>query len=365
MIGNDRTAVEVQCSELLLEWGMRLEHIGYAEDARPRFERAAELARAAMERTTTDADEGNTKAGLAQACMALSLAKTGESAAAAKVAAELVVATRRSGQLHEARWGHMAYGLALRDLGDLAGARRELLAGRELAQAATSHAVPLLFEFELASLAAAQHGGAASDALSALRRFARAMWQSRLERITMLRQARARAELEAARARADEAALRDPLTGLGNRRRFEQQMSVLGQPSDIHPPVTLALVDADGFKAVNDGHSHAVGDTVLRHIAEILRANCRENDVAVRFGGDEFAIFFTADMATASQIAERVREAVAERDWSDVGDGISVTLSIGLAQFLPGMSPRELFDVADHQLYAAKHGGRNRLAAAA
>jgi diguanylate cyclase (GGDEF)-like protein len=295
----------------------------------------------------------------------LALAKIGEPARAAEIAVDLVVAARQSEQFHEARLAHLAYGVALRDLGDLPAARRELLAGRELASMSNSRAMPLLFDYELASLAASQHGAAAADILVALRNHAGRLWHTRLERITMLRQARARAELEAERARADEAACRDPLTGLGNRRRFEQQMSALGLPSDIHPPVTLALVDADSFKAVNDDHSHAVGDAVLRQIAEILRLNCREDDVAVRFGGDEFAVFFTADLDTASQIAERVRRAVAERDWTDVAEGISVTLSIGLAEFRPGMSPRELFDVADHQLYAAKHGGRNRLAAAA
>jgi diguanylate cyclase len=125
----------------------------------------------------------------------------------------------------------------------------------------------------------------------------------------------------------------------------------------------LMLVDVDKFKGINDRYSHGVGDRVLREVAAVLRAHCRQDDVAIRFGGDEFALFLRCDLATAARVGERIRQVIAGRDWSDLGLGLRVTLSIGVAALADGMDGRDLFDYADRQLYAAKRRGRDQLAA--
>jgi diguanylate cyclase (GGDEF)-like protein len=126
--------------------------------------------------------------------------------------------------------------------------------------------------------------------------------------------------------------------------------------------VALVLVDIDDFKAVNDAHSHLVGDAVIRGIAEVLRANTRPVDVAMRLGGDEFALFLPALHAQAVEVAERIRGQVAERDWTAVAPGLRVTVSTGVADHVPGQDGIALFAAADEKLYDAKRGGRNRVA---
>src|SRR5206468_925015 len=91
-----------------------------------------------------------------------------------------------------------------------------------------------------------------------------------------------RAQGDLAAARADEAAVQDPLTELGNRRSFDRQMAALDRPGDRTGPLVLLLIDVDRFKAINDTYSHGVGDRVLREVAAVLRAHCRPGDVPVR-----------------------------------------------------------------------------------
>jgi diguanylate cyclase (GGDEF)-like protein len=87
--------------------------------------------------------------------------------------------------------------------------------------------------------------------------------------------------------------------------------------------------------------------------------------VAVRLGGDEFALFLRCDLATAARIGTRIRDMIGARDWNDLAPGLRVTLSIGVAVRADGMSGRDLYDLADRHLYAAKRSGRDRVAAAA
>jgi diguanylate cyclase len=179
------------------------------------------------------------------------------------------------------------------------------------------------------------------------------LWRLRLDRRTMLRQARRRVELEEARARADRVATSDALTGLGNRRTFDLRIGGLRD--------NLLLVDVDRFKAINDAFSHVVGDRVLSEIATVLRAQARPGDVAIRLGGDEFAMFLSGDVLGAAALAERIRHVVLGRDWATIAPGLSVTVSMGLAAPAEGLSGRDLYDRADRRLYEAKHAGRNRL----
>ncbi|MGC9669548.1 diguanylate cyclase [Planosporangium sp. 12N6] len=358
----DVEAAELQRAEFLVEWALRLDHLGRTDEANARYQFSVRLIRPWVERYARFGP--SVDAPLANAVLAIALAKLGEVDEAVALAEPMIVPLREKGQFHEARLAHLAYGIALRARGDHDGARRELVAAEELAAHAGQETQRMIMQHELALLAVVEHPGAARPVLTALRAQATHLWHLRLERIAMLRQARRRVELEAERTRADEAALQDPLTGLGNRRRFDQQMALLSRDGDRRSgPVVLLLVDLDKFKDINDTYSHGVGDRVLVEIARTIQAHCRRVDVPVRFGGDEFAVFVHGDLATAARIGERVRRSVATYPWHEIASGMRVTVSVGAASLHDGMGARQLFDAADRQLYVAKHRGRDQLAA--
>ena len=160
-------------------------------------------------------------------------------------------------------------------------------------------------------------------------------------------------------------ALEDPLTGLGNRRSAERLLAELDLDGG---PVSLAVVDVDGVKSVNDEHSHVTGDAVLRRVAELLRQSSRTQDEVFRWAGDEFLVLLP-DTAEAQAVValERLRAAVAGHDWAVLGLATPITVSIGVATADRGPGARtwrELFDRADLQLFSAKRGGRDRVRAA-
>jgi diguanylate cyclase (GGDEF)-like protein len=177
---------------------------------------------------------------------------------------------------------------------------------------------------------------------------------------------RSRLEAQAERSRAAEFqadAQRDELTGLGNRRHLDQRLpDLLQAAADQGLPLTVALIDLDHFKQINDRFGHAVGDKVLVEVAQQLRENTRGSDVLARIGGEEFLIVF-ADMPPdqALEVCERLRARVAEHDWSVHADGLAATLSVGVAH-APPYELATLFDQADRAMYRAKQGGRNRVA---
>nr|WP_246312224.1 GGDEF domain-containing protein [Aquabacterium terrae] len=169
-----------------------------------------------------------------------------------------------------------------------------------------------------------------------------------------------RAQLNAQTEALSHAARTDPLTGLGNRRVLEEVATVLGAPSGV--PFSVALIDVDHFKHINDRFSHGVGDRVLRAIADVLRENCRPTDVATRYGGEEFVVVLPG-MArdVAERVCERLRGRIEDFDWASIGEGIRATVSIGLSG---DVCPADLTAVlarADGCLYAAKNAGRNRV----
>lgn len=343
-----REAVLLQKAELLLEWGLRLEQIGRREEAAGLFARSVA--------TLDDWDELDASGPIGAALLAVGAAKTGRPELALDVIGKWLWPMREAGQKHEARLLHLAYGLVLRDRGDLPGAHREFLAADQLADLPIQH---LLFRYELAQVAALESPGLATQTMfRALTNQLDLLWRLRLDRRTMLRQAVRRGELEAAEARADRAAASDALTGLGNRRAFDRLMG------ELRGGGALLLIDVDHFKGINDTFSHGVGDRVLGEIAQVLRDHCRQDEVAVRFGGDEFAMLLKTPPAEAARVAERIREVVVGHDWNAMAPGLRVTLSMGLATFTDGTSGHELFDVADRHLYTAKRNGRNQLAAA-
>ena len=157
--------------------------------------------------------------------------------------------------------------------------------------------------------------------------------------------------------------VRDGLTGLFNRRHFEDSLTLeLQRARTFGQPLCLALLDVDHFKRINDGFSHVVGDAVLRSIAEVLQKELRASDVAARYGGEEFVLILPHTGLDGARIAaEKVRVAIATSQWGHLTPGREVTASLGLAEWRPGETSTELVQRADQALYAAKTSGRNRV----
>jgi diguanylate cyclase (GGDEF)-like protein len=184
------------------------------------------------------------------------------------------------------------------------------------------------------------------------------------------RQMAERAESEARRqgelAQAySEAAITDALTGLHNRRHLESRVpAVLIAARDAGRPMSLAMLDLDHFKSVNDRFGHSVGDQVLVRLARILRERMRAEDHLVRMGGEEILVILSgASPALAMEICERLREAVSVHPWNELHPDLQVSVSMGLA-CSPEYDLNTLIERADAALYQAKHAGRNRVCAA-
>lgn len=172
--------------------------------------------------------------------------------------------------------------------------------------------------------------------------------------------------------RLKQAGLTDALTGVHNRRYFEHRCKVeIAQARRHRQPLACMFLDIDRFKQINDAHGHQTGDLVLRTVGEVIRDQLRAGDTIARYGGEEFVVLLPATPGRfAREIAERIRSSIAARRLLDGGDGaIGLTISIGLAMLgLESAAGQdnvvlalELVERADKALYAAKHGGRNRV----
>lgn len=162
-----------------------------------------------------------------------------------------------------------------------------------------------------------------------------------------------------------EAAERDPLTGLINRRAFSPLLDLEHDRSRrTARPYTVAILDLDHFKRVNDKYGHAAGDQILQVFASLISSSCRTADTVARMGGEEFAIVLPDCRAgEAAIVLDRIRMATSERVVETAGGPVTVTVSIGLAESLPSdESPAGVLCRADDALYEAKAGGRNRVA---
>ena len=163
--------------------------------------------------------------------------------------------------------------------------------------------------------------------------------------------------------------LTDPLTGVNNRRFFDQRLLEEVARAQRHAmPLACLLLDIDRFKNINDTYGHQVGDQVLIEAASLMRAQLRGSDLLARYGGEEFMALLThTDCGAALEIAERIRTALAAHEFLIPGQGnLRVTLSIGVALLeAPCTDIQEeamrLVACADQALYAAKHSGRNRV----
>jgi len=161
----------------------------------------------------------------------------------------------------------------------------------------------------------------------------------------------------------------DTLTGVNNRRFFEQRMDEeIIRSLRTGDSLSCLFIDIDFFKKVNDNFGHQVGDMALRHVAETLRSQLRSNDILARYGGEEFvAILPTASETKGVEVAERMRQSVASAYLEIANEeSIDLTVSIGVSTFVveePGVSKpldrAKLIEVADKALYQAKESGRN------
>lgn len=148
----------------------------------------------------------------------------------------------------------------------------------------------------------------------------------------------------------------DALTGLANLRGFDQCLTEWSAAAaDNGRPLCVALIDIDRFKQINDTYTHPIGDKVLGAIAAQMRAHVRESDLPARWGGDEFAILFRdTDTAAAEQVVQRLERAVREHDWSPLGKGLKVSVSIGVVEAQPGDTKQTLITRSDQAMYARK-----------
>jgi two-component system, cell cycle response regulator len=162
-------------------------------------------------------------------------------------------------------------------------------------------------------------------------------------------------------------AVRDPLTGLHNRRFFDARLAkAVAQARSGRKRLSIVVVDIDHFKRINDGCGHAAGDEVLRQFAGRLQDSLRGSDLACRIGGEEFVVLMPdTDGEDAMRVAERIREEVAAAPFAIPGASVAVTVSAGLAELTTGDDGSSLVARADRSLYEAKRAGRNRVLAAA
>lgn len=174
------------------------------------------------------------------------------------------------------------------------------------------------------------------------------------------------AELEGALETISQLATTDSLTGLPNRRLFDERLEeTLARARRFDEPLCLIMLDVDKFKAINDTLGHGAGDVVLSDLGRIIGSRTRSSDVSARLGGDEFAFILPkTERSEAAALAEDLLERVHTHDFRYQDQAIPVTLSIGVAHFFfPPALSHVLYKAADDALYEAKRGGRNRVAA--
>jgi len=159
-------------------------------------------------------------------------------------------------------------------------------------------------------------------------------------------------------------ATHDPLTGLVNRRRFEEKaIQEVGRIRASGANSCLLLIDIDNFKEINDKYGHPIGDMILQKLASILRTQLREADIISRIGGEEFAVILTNTSAEAGiVVAERLRSKIEEETFIIDDQEINITVCIGVTSIDKFInSYEEAYKIADKALYTAKAKGRNKV----
>ena len=168
--------------------------------------------------------------------------------------------------------------------------------------------------------------------------------------------------------RVEQLSLSDPLTGVGNRRRFEIDLEkAIELFRTKREPLSLVFCDIDHFKAINDKHGHTVGDEVLKVVAKVIEGNVRAQDTVVRHGGEEFAVILKGSSEDAAALAERIRVQIEAQDLTVRASKEKlgrITASFGVAQVRSGETSDEFIERADASVYNAKRSGRNTISRA-
>jgi len=162
-----------------------------------------------------------------------------------------------------------------------------------------------------------------------------------------------------------EAANRCPMTGLLTRSFMDENLPQLINKCDrADAPISCVFVDIDRFKSINDQYGHKIGDEVLRGIARLLMLVVRDNDPAIRYGGDEIVLVLPgSNEALGVEIAERIRRMISGHDWDRTAPGLRVSCSFGVSQRVPEESMTNWFDRTDKAAYSSKRAGRNCVSA--
>jgi diguanylate cyclase (GGDEF)-like protein len=336
---------------------------GEVAEARALFERAASLSQEARRRNS----ELGAAASVAINCgnLGLALAYLGrfEEAEAALAEGDRARGDRKTNNdWINARIHHARLCLCR---GDLAGADAWLASA--LADAEARGILRMVSECYAMAAEVAERRGDLAGALANHKRFHRAdkrLTQAGTEqraRTMAVRMRTEHAEAEAIRLR--RVSREDPLTGLANRRALDEWLTASHlRARREQRPLCASLVDVDFFKRVNDRFSHAVGDAVLRRVAELLRGISRAGDLVARYGGEEFVLAVVdCDLHVASRVCERARAAIEGDDWGLIAPGLAVTASFGLCDLAESEGPDGGLACADAALYRAKAGGRNQV----
>ena len=162
----------------------------------------------------------------------------------------------------------------------------------------------------------------------------------------------------------------DALTGLANRKRFDEYFSdAIVEATALGKPLSILLIDIDHFKGFNDRHGHLIGDQVLRLVAASIRQHIKGSDLAARYGGEEFAVVLPRATAQgAEQVAETIRKTIFAKPLKKKSNGETlgqITVSVGVATLCDGLTADQMIENADKCLYAAKRAGRNCVVVAA
>lgn len=169
--------------------------------------------------------------------------------------------------------------------------------------------------------------------------------------------------LEQAYAKLEKASQTDPLTGLANRRHlFNRLAEEIKRHSRTGAPLSVAMLDLDHFKRINDTYGHMVGDEVLVHLARLAQEHLRTYDFIGRYGGEEFTLVLPeTPLEAAAIVVDRLRQKVESTSLETAGTSIRITFSAGVAstEGRPHLTPDLFLDLADSELYRAKQGGRN------